>query len=352
MHVCKPLVTAIWLSAAVAAVRPAVAQPRRPVHPAEPAHADQPTSGGAVAEARRAYDEGTAQYAAGRYQEALTDFLRAYELRANPVVLLPIIECRRQLGQTAEELTTIEQYLHDAPTAPTHLQLEARATEIRQLPVTVRVSSTPPGASIAVDGHPTGHHAPTGIDLAPGHHVLTLTLDGYNTSEQPVEVAPAHGGPIDVTLATAPVVPATPQPSIVPVPTPIPAPAQTLLTATPEPSSPHPSETESQETSSGWTPLVITSAIVAGSAFVASAVLGGMALNDSSSYAAAPTSGLYDRQTREALFCDVGWIVGLMVTGVGVVAYFSSRGHHDDTAAPHAAVSRWRLTPSGVGVTF
>ena len=74
------------------------AQPQVPPLPAtQPVGPGQAVlSDSAVQEARRAYDEGSAHYVAGRYQEALIAFERAYTLRPNPVVLLlppaPLLE--------------------------------------------------------------------------------------------------------------------------------------------------------------------------------------------------------------------------------------------------------------------
>ena len=57
-------------------------------------------------EARRAYDEGSTHYVAGRYEDALIAFERAYSLRPNPVVLMPILECHDHLGHVPEAIRT------------------------------------------------------------------------------------------------------------------------------------------------------------------------------------------------------------------------------------------------------
>jgi tetratricopeptide (TPR) repeat protein len=61
----------------------------------------------------------------GRTQEALVEFRRAYELRADPRLLYDIAACYRQLGNTAQARFFYERYLAAAPDAPDRDEVEA-----------------------------------------------------------------------------------------------------------------------------------------------------------------------------------------------------------------------------------
>ena len=54
----------------------------------------------------------------GRYEDAIDEFRRAYELRAEPRFLHEIAEIYRRLGATAQARFYYERYLASAPEAP------------------------------------------------------------------------------------------------------------------------------------------------------------------------------------------------------------------------------------------
>ncbi len=94
---------------------PAAAAPRPPAADAE---VDEH-----VAQARRLY-------LLGRYQEAIGEYRRAYELRADPQFLLDTAEAYRQLGATEQALFYYDRYLAAAPNAPNREMVEDRVTEL------------------------------------------------------------------------------------------------------------------------------------------------------------------------------------------------------------------------------
>ncbi|MBZ5516484.1 MAG: PEGA domain-containing protein [Acidobacteriia bacterium] len=56
----------------------------------------------------------------------------------------------------------------------------------------VEVHSNPPGASLQVDGQPAGSTTPTNLRLTAGHHILTISLAGYQSAQKDIDV-PANG---------------------------------------------------------------------------------------------------------------------------------------------------------------
>jgi TonB family protein len=76
------------------------------------------------------------------------------------------------------------------------------------------VVSTPPGASVSVDGRPVGTTPLTGLKLKPGKRRLEVALDGHETWTQTVDVAAGETGRIEVRLQALarPPAPPTPEP--------------------------------------------------------------------------------------------------------------------------------------------
>ncbi|MFL5308703.1 MAG: tetratricopeptide repeat protein [Polyangia bacterium] len=74
--------------------------------------------------------QGRRLYLLGRYQEAIAEYRRAYELRADPQFLMDTAEAYRQLGATERALFYYERYLAAAPNAPDREIVEDRITEL------------------------------------------------------------------------------------------------------------------------------------------------------------------------------------------------------------------------------
>lgn len=319
----------------------ASAQPRRPPATRPPAAtppAATPTGPAAVAatpppadptmaDARRAYTEGTEHFNAGRFAEALASFERAFAMRANPVVLKPIAECHERLGHVPEAIAALERYLRELPTSPDHAQLEARLLTLRQRPARVSVTSSTEGAQITVDGEPRPQRTPAAVEVAPGHHRIGATLPGYRATEQELDASP--GAPATVSIAlerdgaavsTGPGAgPETPPPTT------------------------RPRRTH---------PAVWVATAVAGAAAVAGTVFGVMALSDANDYEATPSQEALDRGQRNALLSDVGFGVAVLSAGVAVVVYFADRGRSEAPAAQASDGPRVRLAGNGLQVTF
>ncbi len=325
--------------AAIGATAPAQAQRRPPVRGPRPAAAAPAAAAPAAApaaqattptapadttlvDARTAYNEGTTQFTAGHFPEALVAFQRAFALRSNPVVLKPIAECNERLGRVPEAIAALERYLAELPAAPDHEQMEARLATLRQRPARINVASSMPGAEIAVDDVVQPEHTPAPVEVTPGHHRIRATLTGFRSAEQEIDAQP--GTPALVSLALAPLAP--PPVQAVPV-------APTHASRRPG-------------------PAVWVAASVAGAAAVMGTVFGVMALSSSSDYSLTPTQDLYDTGRRNALLSDVGFSAALLSAGVAVVVYFADRRGAAPAPAHEAAPARAQFTGSGLRLTF
>ncbi len=69
-------------------------------------------------------------YKLGRYDEAVAEYRRAYELRADPKFLFHIARCYRELGVGEQALFYYERYLAVAPSAPERDEVLDRIAEI------------------------------------------------------------------------------------------------------------------------------------------------------------------------------------------------------------------------------
>jgi tetratricopeptide (TPR) repeat protein len=93
--------------------------------------------------------QGHRLYLLGRYQDAIGEYRRAYELRADPQFLFRIAEAYRQLGASEQALFYYERYLAGAPAGSDRGVAEARVSEIEGLR-----AAPPPGPTAALVATP------------------------------------------------------------------------------------------------------------------------------------------------------------------------------------------------------
>jgi hypothetical protein len=103
-------------------------------------HAD-PTPNGSPA----IFQQGAAEFRAGRFEAAAELFKRAYELSPEPELLLNIAQCYRALGRRSEAIRYLEQFLARAP-VDHELRAGAERTleELRRAEALDRASQPPP----------------------------------------------------------------------------------------------------------------------------------------------------------------------------------------------------------------
>jgi len=284
--------------------------------------------------ARAAYARGQELFRAGSFEEAEAAFEEAFEAVPNPVVLVSIGEARQRQGDAAGAVEAFEQYLEEREDAPDREEIAQRLENLRSMPATVAVSSTPVGASIAVDGEDTGQVTPADLELEPGTHEITVSMEGYEDGTETVEAtfgsehelnlmldSTGGGGGIqdpfgDETGGTEP---------------------------GPEPD---PVDTGDDE---GPSAGVWVSAGISGAALVGGTVLGFLALSEQSDFDEMPTEDAADRGERLALFADVAFGVAAAAGITAIVLYMTGGDDGSEESASAVRVTPV-LTEGGGGV--
>lgn len=163
--------------------------------------------------------EGVKQLQAGAYEQALANFLEAYDKLPSPKILLNIGSTLRDMGRIADAANTYQRYLSDPATGP------ERIAEVKKLLVdldaeltllTVRVQ--PKGSEISIDGGP---FITVGSSLVarvrPGIHLVRarkgsgsyeITVNGFEGEVKEVTAV------VPEATATAPSDPRTPLPTV------------------------------------------------------------------------------------------------------------------------------------------
>jgi tetratricopeptide (TPR) repeat protein len=146
-----PLLRAITLVAALAA--PEAAPPAGPA-PAAPSALDD--------DVERHAALGQRHLEHGRYEDAIGEFRRAYELRADPRLLLGIAEAYRRFGNAERASFFYERYLAAVPDdAPDREDVEHKIAELGQ--------GRPPAAPAALTAEserPAPHESAVRLDIA------------------------------------------------------------------------------------------------------------------------------------------------------------------------------------------
>jgi tetratricopeptide (TPR) repeat protein len=93
--------------------------------------------------ARRHHDRGTTFYNLGQFEEAIGEYRKGYEQKADPVFLYNIGQAYRQLGALDRALFFYRRYLSTMPGAPNRAQVEQLVVELDQLVAAQERARTP-----------------------------------------------------------------------------------------------------------------------------------------------------------------------------------------------------------------
>jgi len=278
--------------------------------------------------ARKAYGEGEKAFAAGDFAAAYTGYARANELIPSPQANYWAAKSLDQGGKTDEAIAAYEAFLADsgANRAGDDKVSDAQmrvATLKASLVGELNVLTTPPGASLSVDGNPQLGSTPVVLKLAPGPHKLTVIAKGYDAKELDVDVKAGSkvDQQIDLVAHVEPVVEPAPIPETAPPPPP-----------------PPPPEKHSK------VPAYVTLGIATGGAIMGT-IFGVQALQSKSDYDSKPTTKSADDTERNALIADMAFGVAVTLGVTGIVLLTSS----DDSGPTKAAQLEHlrRLPPKG-----
>src|SRR5688572_27633145 len=176
-------------------VAPAAAQDAAPAASQPPA-ATLDAAAASREAARSEFTAGQAAYAAGNYAEAEAHFAKAD-------ALVPSIQAKYnramaldQLGRAADALSAFEAVLaapgHEELGADKVAQVQQRTAEQRNAPADSVITTTPPGASINVNGANQPGTTPLTLRLAAGRHRITVEAPGYSPQVVELSVKPGE----------------------------------------------------------------------------------------------------------------------------------------------------------------
>ena len=173
-------------------------------------------------QARMLFAKGVELFQAGRYKDAIDEFLKAHQVFPNPVLSFNAALAYEKMGDSAGALRFYREYLRQDPEAYDRPQVEQQVSALeRKLQdkgiQQVTILSQPDGATVRIDGRPVGVTPWTG-ELNPGRHRLRLRLEGFRDAEQQFDLL-AHRA-LDVAVALDEQVAAPPPAPAPPIPAP------------------------------------------------------------------------------------------------------------------------------------
>ncbi len=142
----------------------------------------------------------------GRYKEAIEKFQRAFEIVRDIELLYNIGVSYQNLEAWQECVSFMERYLEKAAVGPkkdraenARKSCEARIERDQEL----TIESTPPGAKVFIDDRARGVVGTTPFRnyVKPGSHRIWVELDGYEPTDQTIEVQKATPFRMNVQLS-------------------------------------------------------------------------------------------------------------------------------------------------------
>jgi hypothetical protein len=311
----------------------AFAAPPKPTPAAKkpPAKPTKPEDDPKRAEARKKYAEGETKFAAGDFEGAYAAYKAANEAVPASQALFKMAVSLEKLDKSSEALTAYQAFLSSNPPPamePKVAEAKARVDELKKkIPVVVKVTSEPPGASVYIDGVVQMGTTPLELKAPPGHHKLRVTSPGFDPYEKEVELeAGAAAMTIDALLQkNVPVADIAPPP---PPPT--------------EPQPARPPDLPPEKRSNVAAYVVLG---VAGAGAIVGSIFGVKALQEKKDFDdGEKTTEKADSVEKNALIADMALGAALTLGVTGTVLLLTNTGG-DNTAAARAPRSAFTFTP-------
>lgn len=158
--------------------------------------------------AKGLYEEGLAAYRAGRYSDAVDKLLEADRVMPNAAFSYNIGLVYEAMGDERSALRWLRNYMRQSPPnsadAATLAKVRKFESHLQAKGMQqVSILTKPPGATVKIDGIALVGITPFTAELAPGSHVATLTLDGYQLAQRPFELRPDRSMDVEVPLVAA-----------------------------------------------------------------------------------------------------------------------------------------------------
>lgn len=153
------------------------------------------------AEAKRLFEAAVSDYAAARYDVALSGFQEAFRIAPHPLVRVNMANCYDKLGRPLEALFHFEQFLQaDAGSPAQRKEVNAAVARLRKQVGEVQLRIAPDGAIVTIDKRDQ-RTAPVldSVRLEAGTHALDVRLPGYRSVHR--EFTVAGGGKVELDIA-------------------------------------------------------------------------------------------------------------------------------------------------------
>jgi len=281
--------------------------------------------------AKAYYQRGKQRYEAGEYQGSLEDFLAAYNTMPNPGVYISISSAYEKLGNFQEAANYLEKYVDEQPNAGNIVYVKEKLVDLKKTPGKVKIASSPPGASITINGETTDQVTPAEIELPGGDHAMALNLEGYIMETRAFTVP--IGGEVSVEIEL----------------TSTEAKAGGTLALPEQPTDIDFDEDQPKKKAGKVGPEVWAMAGVAGAGLVSATVFGLLALSTQSDFDKEQSQDKKDKGEAFAIVCDVSWAVAAAAAVTGTVLYIvgTKKQKEKQKAASIAPI----LTPDAAGAS-
>lgn len=156
------------------------------------------------ARARTQFNQGVADYDAGRYREALAAFEAAYRAAPHPAVRVNMANCFEQLGQYVEALFNYRRFLEESGANVTPEQREEVETAIARIAPkvgTLIIKVEPRTATLTIDGKEARRTPDGALQLVAGMHYIGASAPGFQPMERSVDVKGGGDTALQLTLS-------------------------------------------------------------------------------------------------------------------------------------------------------
>jgi tetratricopeptide (TPR) repeat protein len=158
--------------------------------------------------AKARYEEGVQAYRAARYADAVRLFLEADALSPSAALSYNIARAYEKLADDAQTLRWYRNYLRLSPDAKNAAEVQGYVRSLsaalaKQGIQQLTVVTSPPGATVAIDGAPLGV-SPLTVELRPGTHNAQVSRRGFSDVNGNFDLPRTTPIDLSVTLQAAP----------------------------------------------------------------------------------------------------------------------------------------------------
>lgn len=332
----RVLACALSASMTLTPCLPAFAQKKADTTKAAPKKAAKKPTKADRDKAKAAFIRGNEKFDAGDFAGAAEAYKEANETLPAPQAVYKMALALDKAGKGPEAMEAYKQFLDAPPPENMAGQKTSAEARLQELGLgTIKLSSTPAGAMVKVDGQPAAGPTPLTLSLKPGPHTLEISAPDHEPATRELTVSAASSTEVAVELKALPP----------PAPPPVQPPP-------PETAAPPPPPPPKEEPKPSKIPAYVTLGL-AGAGAVVGTVFGFKALSSKNSFNDSPTTKNADDAERNALIADMAFGVAVTLGITGTVLLLSG-----NKKAEPAKTGKLRIAPiltpqtQGAAATF